>query len=88
MLKHPSESDFEVRSSKLAIEVIFKPTSSTYSFMRLVDPVDIAEFGPLSPDPQIRHAERQSGEKGGTGNYLSPEVQAIAFRLASEAARG
>jgi hypothetical protein len=56
--------------------------------MRLVDPVDIAEFGPLSPDPQIRHAERQSGEKGGTGNYLSPEVRAIAFRLASEAARG
>jgi hypothetical protein len=82
-MKQPAESDFEVEVSEAAVEVIFKPTSSHYTFSRFVDRRDILEFGPLSPDPRIRHA----GPSGGTGNYLPPEVGAMAFRLASEAAR-
>jgi hypothetical protein len=83
MTKHPTKSHFEVEISEAAIEVIFKPTSSHYTYTRFVGDRDIAEFGPLSPDPRVRHA----GRRGDTGAYRSPEVQAMAFRLASEAAR-
>jgi hypothetical protein len=82
-LKHPKETEFEVKASETAIEVLFKPTSSHYTFSRFVDRKDILEFGPLSPDPHIAHARRS----GNTGNYLAPEVLAMAFRLASEAVR-
>jgi hypothetical protein len=82
-MKQPAESDFEVEISEAAVEVIFKPTSSHYTFSRFVVRKDILEFGPLSPDPRIWHA----GRSGDTGNYLAPEVLATAFRLASEAAR-
>jgi hypothetical protein len=83
MLKHPSGFDFEVKTSEAAVEIIFKPTSSHYTFDRFIDHKDIVEFGPLSPDPRIRH----TGPSGNTGAYLAPEVLAMAFRLASEAAR-
>jgi hypothetical protein len=82
MIKHPTESDFEVNISEAAIEVIFKPTDSHYTYTRFIEHKDIVEFGPLSPDPRVRHA----GRRGTTGAYRSPEVQAMAFRLASEAA--
>jgi len=52
-------------------------------FSRLADHRDIADFGPLSPDPSVRHA----GTGGGTGNYPAAEVLAMAFRLALESAR-
>jgi hypothetical protein len=78
-LKHPTKKDFEVRISETAVEVIFKPTNSHYTFNRFANPKDVVEFGPLSPDPRIRHAE--------VGNYLAPEVLASAFRLALETVR-
>jgi hypothetical protein len=81
--KHPTKKDFEVRISEAAVEVIFKPTNSHYTFNRFADPKDVSEFGPLSPDPHIRHA----GRRGDVGNYLAPEVLAMAFRLALETAR-
>jgi hypothetical protein len=83
MIRHPTESDFEVNASEDAIEVIFKPTSTHFTYTRFVDQKDIVEFGPLSPDPRVRHA----GRSGDTGAYRSPEVRAMAFRLALEAAR-
>jgi hypothetical protein len=83
MVKYPTESHFEVNVSEATIEVVFKPTSSHYIYTRLVEHKDIAEFGPLSPDPRVRHA----GRSGDTGPYKSPEIRAMAFRLASEAAR-
>jgi hypothetical protein len=83
MVKHPTESDFEVRIYEAAIEVVFKPTSSHFTYSRFIEHKDIAEFGPLSPDPRVRHARRS----GNTGAYRSPEVRAMAFRLASEAAK-
>jgi hypothetical protein len=86
--KHPSEADFEVKISEATVEVLFKPTRSHYTFGRFVERKDILEFGPLSPDPRIRHA----GPHGSTGAYLASEILAMAFRLAlfrlaSEAAR-
>jgi hypothetical protein len=82
-LKHPTKKDFEVRISETAVEVIFKPTNSHYTFNRFANPKDVVEFGPLSPDPRIRHA----GRRGDVGNYLAPEVLAMAFRLALETVR-
>jgi hypothetical protein len=81
MIKHPTESDFEVEVSEAAIEVIFKPTRSHFTYTRFIEHKDIVEFGPLSPDPRVRHDGRY------TGTYRPPEVQAMAFRVASEAAR-
>jgi len=83
MVRHPTVSDFEVNPSEAAIEVVFKPTSSHYIYTRFVEHKDIVEFGPLSPDPRVRHV----GRSGDTGAYRSPEVRAMAFRLASEAAK-
>jgi hypothetical protein len=77
-LKHPTKKDFEVRISETAVEVIFKPTNSHHTY-----PKDVVEFGPLSPDPRIRHA----GRRGDVGNYLAPEVLAMAFRLALKTVR-
>jgi hypothetical protein len=81
--KLPTKKDFEVRISETAVEVIFKPTNSHYTFNRFAHHKDVVEFGPLSPDPRIRH----SGRRDDVGYYLAPEVQAMAFRLASEAVR-
>jgi hypothetical protein len=79
--RHPVEADFEVRLSADTVVVLFRPTVSYYTFSRLAHPRDIAEFGPLSPDPHIQHVRRTS-RAGGTGHYLASEVQAVAFRLA------
>jgi hypothetical protein len=82
MAKHLVESAFEVMPSDGAVEVIFIPTSSHYTFSRLSNRRDIAEFSLLSPDPRIRH-----GGQSRNSNYAAPEVRYMAFRLASEAAR-
>ena len=79
MARHLFESEFEVIPSDGAVEVIFIPTSSSYTFSRLSNRSDIFEFGLLSPDPRIRHT--------GSSNCTTPEVRYMAFRLASEAAR-
>jgi hypothetical protein len=65
MARHLVEAEFEVIPSDGAVEVIFIPTSSHYTFSRLSNRRDIAEFGLLSPDPRIRHAS--------SSNYTAPE---------------
>jgi len=80
LARHLFESEFEVIPSDGAVEVIFIPTSSRYTFSRLSNRSDIFEFGLLSPAPRVRHA--------GTSNWTAAEVRYMAFRLASEAARG
>jgi hypothetical protein len=82
MRRQPVESDFEVESLKTAIAVRFWPTRSLYTFVRFTSAREIAEFGPVSPDPVVQHASRSSG----TRNYDAAEVLAMAFRLAVAAA--
>jgi hypothetical protein len=82
MRRQPVESDFEVEILKTTIAVRFWPTRSLYTFARFISAREIAEFGPVSPDPDIQHASRSSG----TRNYDAAEVLAMAFQLATEAA--
>jgi hypothetical protein len=82
MRQRPVESDFEVEVFKDTVTAYFRPTRSLYTFARFATERDIAEFGPLSPDPVVQHASRGSG----TRNYDSAELHAMAFRLAAEAA--
>ena len=82
MRRQPVESDFEVEIIKTTIAVRFWPTRSLYTFTRFTSAREIAEFGPVSPDPVVEHASRSSG----TRNYEAAEVMAMAFRLAAEAA--
>jgi hypothetical protein len=82
MRRQPVESDFEVEIFKTTIAVRFWPTRSLYTFTRFTGAREIAEFGPVSPDPVVQHASRSSG----TRNYEAAEVLAMAFRLAAEAA--
>src|SRR5262249_2516172 len=79
----PVGADFEVRTYAEAVVVLFLPTISHYTFNRFANTGDMAEFGPLSPHPRVRHTNRAAG----TGHYLASEVQAMAFRLALEAVR-
>jgi hypothetical protein len=83
MRRQPVESEFEVEVSDDAIAVRFWPTRSLYTFARFTSAREIAEFGPVSPDPVVQHASRSSG----TRNYDAAEVLAMAFRLAVAAAR-
>jgi hypothetical protein len=82
MRRQPVESDFEVEIIKTTIAVRLWPTRSLYTFTRFTSAREIAEFGPVSPDPDVQHASRSSG----TRNYEAAEVLAMAFRLAAEAA--
>jgi hypothetical protein len=79
--RQPVETDFKVEVLEDAIAVHFWPTRSVYTFARFTNERDIADFGPLSPDPAIQHASRISG----TRIYDAAEVQALAFRLATAA---
>jgi hypothetical protein len=78
-MKHPTQSDFIVEVKEGYVSVIFKPSDSEYNFDRLVDPEDIARFGPLS-SPNVRH-----GNTGDTGDYPSEEVAQMAHSLAVKA---
>jgi len=78
-MKHPTPSDFIVKVEESHVSVIFKPSNSDYYFGRLVDPEDIARFGPLS-SPNVRH-----GDTGDTGDYPSEEVAQMAHSLAVKA---
>jgi hypothetical protein len=81
MGRRPVESDFSVEVFKDTVTAYFRSTRSLYTFARFTTERDIAEFGPVSPDPVIKHASRSTG----TRIYDSAEVMAMAFRLAVEA---
>jgi hypothetical protein len=83
MRRRPVETDFKITITENFIEVRFAPTHSLYTFTRLTSERDVAEFGPLSPDPLIQHVWRPSG----TRKYDAADVLAMAFRLATAAAR-
>jgi hypothetical protein len=76
-MKHPVRSDFDTAVTEAGISVTFKPTNSTYSFLRLAGTNEIARLGPVS-SAGVQHAEQT------TGDYAREEVQEMAQRLASE----
>jgi rhamnose utilization protein RhaD (predicted bifunctional aldolase and dehydrogenase) len=82
MRRQPVEADFQVEVSEDEITVRFWRTGSLYTFARFTTVREIAEFGPVSPDPVVRHVSRISGAR----NYDAAEVLAMAFRLAMAAA--
>jgi hypothetical protein len=79
-MKRPTGTNFDVKSSKTAVEVIFRHTGSRYTFNRFFHHRDIAEFGPLSPRPRIQHTDV-------IDKNLATRLRGVAFRLASEAAK-
>jgi hypothetical protein len=83
MQEVPNESDFVIQVSRTFVEATFRPTGSVFIFRRYTNAKDIADFGPLSPEARIRAPTRRRG----TPAFSSWEIQATAFRLASEAAR-
>jgi hypothetical protein len=83
MRRRPVETDFKITITENFVEVHFAPTRSLYTFTRLTAERDVAEFGPLSPDPVIQHASRATGAR----NYDAADVLAMAVRLATAAAR-
>jgi hypothetical protein len=78
MIKHPIEANFYINISGDAVEVIFAPTRSRYTYSRLVE----ADLDFLSPSPPV-HA----GRSADTGGYVAEEVQAMAYRVALATAR-
>ena len=78
MIRHPIEANFYVKVSEGAVDVIFAPTRSRYTYGRL----DQADLGLLSPKPVVR-----ASRKHGTGGYEPEEVQAMAHRVALATAR-
>ena len=77
-MKKPLASDFVVDVMDTHVNVVFTPNGNPYMFGRLVDPDDIAHYGPVS------HAigTERSGRRG---EYAEDEVAAMAHALAIQA---
>jgi hypothetical protein len=80
MTRHPIESNFYVNIFEAAVEVIFAPTRSRYTYTRLVNPKGTTSF--LAPSPVVQLAVRSD-----SGGYEPEEVQAMAYRVALATAR-
>jgi hypothetical protein len=78
MIRHPIEANFYTNISGDAVEVIFAPTRSRYTYSRLVE----ADLGLLSPNPLV-----YAGRCADNGGYVPEEVQAMAYRVALATAR-
>jgi hypothetical protein len=81
MRRRPIKTDFRI--SIHFVEVHFAPTRCLYTSTRLTAEREVAEFGPRLPDPAIKHASRARG----TCKYDAADMLAMAFRLATAAAR-
>ncbi len=77
-MNHPAPSDFTIDVTDTHVNVIFKPSGRPYTFGRLIDPEDLAQYGPLSRGPET------SGEAGNAG-YPKDEVVRMAHTLAVKA---
>jgi hypothetical protein len=78
MIRHPIEANFYVNVSEGAVDVIFAPTRSRYTYSRLAE----ADLGLLSPKAVVC-----ASRKDDTGHYEPEEVQAMAYRVALATAR-
>jgi hypothetical protein len=77
-MKKPLVSDFVVDVMDTHVNVVFTPNGNPYTFGRLVDPDDIAHYGPVS------HAMKPSRE-GEELEYAGDEVAGMAYALAIQA---
>ena len=78
-MKKPTAYDFVVDVTDTHVNVVFKPNGILYTFGRLVDPDDIAHYGPLC------HGVEPNGRAGGDGEYAGDAVAALAHVLAIQA---
>ena len=78
-MNHPAPSDFTIDVTDTHVNVIFKPSGRPYTFSRLIDPEDLAQYGPLSRGPET------SGEAGNNAGYPEDEVVRMAHTLAVKA---
>jgi hypothetical protein len=83
MTLRPREADYDIELLDGGVCVTFRPTASEFVYQQLADPDDIAREGPLSRLPNVRHAQTSD-----TGRYDEREIEALAFKLASEALGG
>jgi hypothetical protein len=72
-MKRPTDADFDAKLKGGAIEVRFTPADSYYLFARLADLDDIAQFGPVSREPSVRHARH-----GDLGDYSAHAGEVVA----------
>jgi hypothetical protein len=82
MRRRSIETKFNISITESFVEVRFAPIRSLYIFTRLTAERDVAEFGPLSPDPVIQQASRALGTCSDAADAL-----ATVFRFAMAAAR-
>ena len=78
-MKKPMPSDFTLEVSDTHVNVVFKPNGNLYTFGRLVDPDDIAQYGPVS------HGTETNTRAGEDGEYAGDAVAAMAHVLAIKA---
>jgi hypothetical protein len=83
MTLQPREVDYDIELLDGGVRVIFRPTASEFTYRQLADPDDIVREGPLSRSPNVSHPL-----SGDTGGYNEREIEALAFKLASEALGG
>ena len=74
-VKHPVRNDFHTVVTKTGVNVTFKPTNSTYSFV--TDNPVIARLGPVS-FMGVQHGGHNSED------YNSDEVETMARQVASK----
>jgi hypothetical protein len=77
-MKHPVKSEFNTAVTEVGVTVTFTPTTSIYSFYRLVDANDIARLGPVWVS-RVQH-----GGPIDTNGYPSDEVLMMAQRIAKD----
>jgi putative ABC transport system substrate-binding protein len=80
MIKHPIESNFYVNVFETAVEVVFAPTRSRYTYRRLVEHKELTSL--LASSPIVEHPGRNESV-----GYMPGEVQAMAYRVALATAR-
>jgi hypothetical protein len=79
-MKHPVRSDFHTVITEADVSVTFKPTDSTYSFVRLAD-ADVS----TRTGPPFFVGVQHGGHN--TEDYAPDEIKTIAQQLALEHAR-
>jgi hypothetical protein len=77
--QQPAESDFKISVSWDAVVAYFRPSGSLYTFRSFLTRREINAFGPVSPDPVVRHFSPRNG----TNKYDAAAVLGMAFRLAT-----